>query len=134
MDEVITIDKITPLLQYVSIEALVLEKQQESDFLVGDKTGTILVNILGSTEGELTVGQTYQIQNAKISSPHERLHLYLGNWGKIQPSTTPLTLDDINQDYVQFSDRGETSPSHRSAWNLFLSIITFRFLGKIFRR
>ena len=132
MEEVITIDKITPILQYVSIEALILEKQQESDYLVGDKTGTILVNVLGSIEGDLTVGQTYQIQNAKISSSHERLHLYLGNWGKITPSTTPLTLDDINRDYVPFSNN--TSPSHRSAWNLFLSIITFRFLGKIFRR
>ncbi|MFX1518065.1 MAG: hypothetical protein ACFFC6_17325 [Promethearchaeota archaeon] len=70
MEEVITIDKITPILQYVSIEALVLEKQQESDYLVGDKTGTILLNVLGSMEGDLTVQQTYQIQNAKISFSH----------------------------------------------------------------
>ena len=134
MDEIIDIEKIDQLSQYVTIQALVLEKVQVNEYLVGDTTGMISVSVLGAWEGDLTLEQTYQFQNAKISLSDEKLFLFMGNWGNILPSTTPLSIDTIKREYVRSAGQVTANQTHRSAWNLFLSIITFRFLGKVFRR
>jgi hypothetical protein len=134
MEEIIAIEKIDQLSQYVTVQALVLEKVHENEYLVGDTTGMILVNVLGAWEGDLTLKETYQFHNAKISLSGEKLHLFMGNWGKILPSTTLLSIDVIKRKYMRSTGQITASQSHRSAWNLFLSIITFSFLGKAFRR
>lgn len=78
-----------------------------AEFLVGDETGCIVMSLWDDAIGQVEVGKTFEVTNARITVFETSMRLNPGKYGKIAPAAEEIA--DVNTEN-NLSDRQVERP------------------------
>ncbi|MHA1409513.1 MAG: single-stranded DNA-binding protein [Candidatus Odinarchaeia archaeon] len=120
--EYITVDDLTPNSRRINVKIKVVSKDEikeviskktgetlkVSEALVGDETGTILLNLWNDTIDEIEEGKIYQINNGYISLFKGSMRLNIGKYGTYK-EITDTEITNVNTDNNKSDQKFEVS-------------------------
>jgi len=114
--------ELTPRSRGVDLTVKVVEKLDErevtarasgrqhrvAEFLVGDKTGSIIMTLWDKDIDKVKVGKTYELKNAFVSTFKNSMRLNTGRYGSIEESDREVeanTSNNLSDKFVEQKPR-----------------------------